>query len=35
MADGDIYKPYDIIDEHTFETGKDGLKKYKQRGGSF
>ena len=27
MADGDIYKPYAIIDEHTFEAGKEGLRK--------
>ena len=27
MTDGDIYKPYAIIDEHTFEAGKDGLRK--------
>ena len=27
MADGNIYKPYAIIDEHTFEAGKEGLRK--------
>ena len=27
MADGNIYKPYAIIDEHTFEAGKKGLRK--------
>ncbi len=27
IADGDIYKPYAIIDEHTFEMGRSELQK--------
>jgi hypothetical protein len=27
MADGNIYKPYAIIDEHTFKVGIEELRK--------